>query len=349
MESRPLSKTAYRRQLEKKKTKELIEILVKNGKNPAINSDRTRIIDQILNLPDNFPENEGPKKTYRRVNKSAVKYAVNRFIFTCIIIIFAQAIVFFFQFLYLFRFQKLIYCDSNLKNTDCIRCPANSVCHVYKKKCKENFISLDGLCLPNRSDSKQLSQLIYKAKDKLRERAGFYKCQESRIDWMSQDELENLLIKILKLKTITRSHFDVLFNLTIEYLKNETDIITKDIDGSTVFVAIDFKTPTICSVKSIFYRNFILFSIAFVVNIYIYYFKRRSPYEIQADQCMLTVINFIRSFNRNEVSQSEVKNIIKPMFENPDAVWKYVKKKLKKSPSIGWKKDEGEIYFYSYE
>ena len=61
---------------------------------------------------------------------------------------------------------------------------------------------------------------------------------------------------------------------------------------------------------------------------------------------MTQVLNYLKSFNGNEVSQQSIKSFIDPMVDDVDSVWKYIRNKLKNSMSVGCKKEGGQIYYF---
>lgn len=346
IESKPLSKAAYQKILEKKKTSELIEILNRKGQRASSNITKQKLIDRIINLSkntDNTPKIEIDWRTKSNVDKNDISDMIKNITLSIAAIIFIQVIFIFIRFIYAIMFPKLDYCDSNSNNSKCIRCPGNAVCSNKKMKCNENFTFLKGLCLPNCSDSEQLFSFIQLAKYRLKQRTGLYKCHEVRVDFMSQDEIENILF-IYYHKT--QKNISNYLKLTIEYLMNETDIITKDVNNSSVFISKDYITSKLCFWKSIFLRNTPFFLIAIIANLYLYYKKKKSKYEVQAIQCLTQVLNYLKSFNGNEVSQQSIKSFIDPMVDDVDSVWKYIRNKLKNSMSVGCKKEGGQIYYF---
>lgn len=339
---KPLSKREYRKSLEKKKRSELIDILTEKSCFVSLNASKTELIERIINLPDNPKKYlQKSKKNKLKINEDELRNTIKRLFNAVIIIIILQTIFLFVQFLYTMLFQN--FCDPNSKNFfRCIRCPQNAICHKKKIICVENFTYFNGFCLPNSSDYEQLPPLIVIAKDKLKKRAGLYKCKEYPIDWLSQEDIENAIFKYHG----SNKNLSRLLNLTIEYLLHETDINTIEVGNSTVFVSTEFTKSIKCSVKSMIFTSIIFFIIALIINIIYYYSRRNYIYEIQADQCLPSIVSYIKSSFSNQVSQTVLKKYTEPMVKNNDIVWKFIETKLKKSPTIGWKKDQGEIYYF---
>lgn len=340
------SNNSFREQLEKYSTKELIEILIDNGQSVTYRADKETLINLILKMMERKEaqakkeENNFHLKLVENVDKDALKNAIRHFFLTIFLVMLIQVLINFFKFLQIFDSKPFECSDSNNYPL-----PSNAICYEGKVKCIENYILLNGFCLLNQSNSEQLSLMIGLTKNKLKKRAGLYKCNKAQNDWMSQEEIENSLIK--KFYAKTKNNFTGLFNLTIEFLTNEPDIITKNIENSPVFAATEYTESMMCSLKSFIYKNTLIISGALVLNIYFFYIRRKSIYDVQADQCLRPLVKFIKSFNGNYISQTEVRQYLDPMVENPDAVWKYVKRKLKKSRAVGWKKEGRHIYFYS--
>ncbi|OHT15202.1 hypothetical protein TRFO_14397 [Tritrichomonas foetus] len=385
LRSPPLNRLVYQKHLESRSKNELVEILKELGQPVDYRASKETIINRILSIRygDNKPKVSDLADDHPIKKMDFVDLAGRVLVILLVILLLIL--------LYIISHQPIDYCDSDSKQSgSCVPCPARAFCSKGNVTCDPYHFFINDFCLQVNNESeneneslKMISLMLKSSKNLLKRKAGQFKCEDSNKDWISQDDLEYELKKRYNSKNIeflaylknflssiainnkksnsdlfsrnnslNGSNFSKLFNSTIFYLKNETNVVTRIIENSTVFVATDVKKPMKCVLRSIFYKN-ILFAAAFAASFaafYVWYLshKQAERYRVKADQCITALVTYIKSFKGFEISQSQLREKMENMVDDPDGVWKYVVKGLERSPVIRVTKRDDEVFYHSF-
>ncbi|OHS95802.1 hypothetical protein TRFO_38048 [Tritrichomonas foetus] len=226
--------------------------------------------------------------------------------------------------------------DIDLSNKKCIKCPVFGECQNGNVLCDLNYTLIRHHCIFNDVDRIFVSKMLETAYNVLQRRAGDYHCKTSNIDWMSAQELENILFRDSKL---ANSNFPKIYQKVLEYLTKDKSIIFKDLDDIQVFLSLEIKRDFQCKIRMSIYKRLnyiILISIASViimVSLYIIYQKRKNQ-QIAHRYSSFLIEQMKRSKGSQQTQQQLISKLNMVSSENGKKIWPLVEKKLTKSPFV---------------
>lgn len=330
--SRLLSSRIEEKELENNSIPELVDILRDKGELPDSRDDKTKILKRIS------AKNATKKKPINKIPNEIEKYNIS-FIFGIGFLI-AQLIIILIQFIFTWYTTPKHFCSNNSTQQKCIPCPLNAICDKFNIHCGDNYQLFGGFCLPNATNNNQIAKILGYSLSVLKNKAGLYKCNNRKNDFLSQDELELEIIK----KFSYFENFDLIFNQTIDHLQQEPFIVTKNISESLVFTSKIASRPYLCILKSYFWHSIGIY-IVLIYCIYKYLLKKQYKYPIE--QCLQDATQYILANKHREISETQLKEVMKPTCEDFEYVWTIVRKRLRTIFTIGHKEDNGEMYYFS--
>lgn len=129
------------------------------------------------------------------------------------------------------------YCNNEKLHQDCIPCPAYGICRGGALTCKERYILINGYCVLDNDDSKNISEYIFKMNDILDHRAGSYQCKLANDGFVLTDEMESLLFE--HFGVWSNSHQRIL-EIALSYLRSQQNIV---VGSQNMKETLESKTP----------------------------------------------------------------------------------------------------------
>lgn len=253
-------------------------------------------------------------------------------------------------FLYLFlclHKYRTTFCDSNPtnqtapfliyngSNSKCQKCPVFANCSHGSYNCDPNFIKLGYYCIYNDSDSIFVLKMLETTHDILRKQAGLSLIQESR-DFVSSDELENLLLDASQLNG---TNFYRVLNKTLQYLHNDTSILTETLDNTTVYISKDLSFDLSSRIRLWVYQNInqiTIFSVVLAILTYLYWIYdnyKREKQEI--DSYYSGLVRSIKRRNGRPLTRGQLLVQLDHMSNNQGSIlWPKLEQKLKRTQLI---------------
>ena len=276
-------------------------------------------------------------------NNNSSIYIMNFYKFCHLLFVISLLLAFFLFLLMLIIWaipKKTTFCDSlpSNKTKQCIKCPAYAKCQNGIALCDLNYTLVKKKCIFNDNDRFDVSSMLEIAYKKLRSRAGEYHCKTIDFDWISLEELENILLSSSKISK-DRKIFHRIFNKTLEHLAGDNNILQKDIGNQTVFASLDIDRDLRCRIKMAVFNRMdyvIILSIGcFVVLVLISFIINRRRQKNIASRYSSFLINRIKMKNGNvQTTQQLITELNKVSNNQGNRIWPLIEKQLSNSPMI---------------
>jgi hypothetical protein len=148
--------------------------------------------------------------------------------------------------------NRVQFCDDGSSASNCRRCPPLAHCEKFKAVCPAGFSLVGHWCVYNDTDGTHVSSLLDSSINALRARAGEFHCELSDVDWMSFDQLENLMLSQFDNNS---EDFLRVSGKVFRLLNMVDDVRTEQIEGADVFVSGEFDRDWKCEIRLSVYRH----------------------------------------------------------------------------------------------
>ena len=243
-----------------------------------------------------------------------------------------------------FFVKKPVFCDEN-RREKCVPCPVNAVCSETRAKCLGNRTLIGLFCIDDDADKETIAKMLKTSINALQHRAGDYHCERASTDWMSLDQLDNMLVK-----RFSGPNYQAMFDKTIAHLKIQDNVVVKEINGSAVFVTSDYHMNLQCVLRRRMLRHRIAVAVALVICVsagplYIHVNTEMRRRKL-GEKCAMNLLNDMKLLRKSEYSQQMLQNqVAKYAGNRTDKIWPYIERAMVKSRHVQKTTRGGRVSF----
>ena len=288
-----------------------------------------------------------PKKKVERLDagRNSVIYDLCRVIFLVSLLTAVFLTVVWVVLTYLSR--RRVYCEES-SDSKCIPCPVHAVCNGTRAKCLGNRTLFNKYCVEDGVEQKKIAKMLSMSVEVLERRAGRYHCQQAKTDWMSTDQLDNVLFQKFQSPDYQKQ-----FEKVVGYLKEQPNVIVKEIEGTEVFVTDEYKMGVRCMIQRTVFRHKVL---SFGVLVFLLVFpvvthlirtelRRRRL----GEKCAANLLVEMKQMRKGQYSKQQLMRQIEKYAGNrTERVWPYVERVIVKSRNVQKTVANGQTAFHYY-
>ena len=286
-----------------------------------------------------------PVKGVRGSSGRSGRSKIGDFCALVLVVSLSTAVILLFVWLVLaFFVKKPVFCDENRRDK-CVPCPVNAVCSETRAKCLGNRTLVGLFCVDEDADKATIGEMLKRSVSALRQRAGDYQCERASTDWLSFDQLDNMLVK-----RFSGPNYQAMFEKTIAHLKAQDNVVVQEVNGSAVFVASDYHMSLKCAIRQKVLRHRIAVGVAFLVCVsigeLILYVNTEKKRRRLGEKCAMNLLNDMKLLRKSEYSQQMLQDhVMKYAGSGTDKIWPYIERAMVKSRNVQKTTRSGRVSF----